>query len=192
MADRRPLVLISGTPQELPAGDTVASTQPLDTDLTTIAGLTATTNNFIVAVSSAWASRTVAQVKATLALDNVDNTSNATERTATRTLSGARITKRVVQVSNTTSWTIDSDAVDYAENTGLTGNVTLNNPTGTPTVGQTLWASITGTASRTISYGTAFEDSTVIRPTTTSGTAPIDIGFRWNSATSKWRCVAMA
>lgn len=36
--------------------------QPLDSDLTTIAGLTATTDNFIQAKSSAWASRTPAQV----------------------------------------------------------------------------------------------------------------------------------
>lgn len=42
--------------------------QPLDSDLSTIAGLTATTNNFIVSVSSAWASRTPAQVRSTLAL----------------------------------------------------------------------------------------------------------------------------
>lgn len=42
--------------------------QPLDSDLTTLAGLTATTNNFIVSVSSAWASRTPAQVRTTLGL----------------------------------------------------------------------------------------------------------------------------
>ncbi len=42
--------------------------QPLDSDLTTIAGLTATTDNFIVSVSSAWASRTPAQVRTTLGL----------------------------------------------------------------------------------------------------------------------------
>jgi hypothetical protein len=42
--------------------------QPLDADLTTIAGLTATTDNFLVSVSSAWASRTPAQVRTTLAL----------------------------------------------------------------------------------------------------------------------------
>ncbi len=41
--------------------------QPLDSDLTTIAGLTATTDNFIQAKSSAWASRTVAQVLVDLA-----------------------------------------------------------------------------------------------------------------------------
>jgi hypothetical protein len=40
--------------------------QPLDSDLTTIASLTATTDNFIQAKSSAWASRTVAQVAADL------------------------------------------------------------------------------------------------------------------------------
>lgn len=42
--------------------------QPLDSDLTTIAGLTATTDNFMVANSSAWASRTPSQVRTTLGL----------------------------------------------------------------------------------------------------------------------------
>lgn len=69
----------------------LAGKQPLDTDLTTIAGLTATTDNFIVAVSSAWASRTPAQAKTTLALNNVDNTSNATERAASAALTNKDI-----------------------------------------------------------------------------------------------------
>ena len=63
---------------------TGGSFQPLDTDLTTIAGLTATTDNIIQSVGSAWASRTPAQVKSTLALTksdvglgSVDNTSDA-------------------------------------------------------------------------------------------------------------------
>src|SRR5690606_8529393 len=43
--------------------------QPLDSDLTTIAGLTPTTNNFMVANSSAWASRTPTQAIAHLGLD---------------------------------------------------------------------------------------------------------------------------
>lgn len=43
-----------------------SSFQPIDDDLTIIAWLTATTNNFIQSVSSAWASRTPAQVTATL------------------------------------------------------------------------------------------------------------------------------
>ncbi len=60
-------------------GTSLSSTfQPLDADLTTIAGLTATTDNFIVGVASAWASRTPAQVKTTLALNNVENTALST------------------------------------------------------------------------------------------------------------------
>lgn len=57
--------------------------QPLDGDLTTIAGLTATTDNFIVSVASAWASRTPSQVKTTLALNNVDNTSDLSKPIST-------------------------------------------------------------------------------------------------------------
>ena len=53
----------------------LAAKQPLDSDLTTIAGLTATTDNFLVSVSSAWASRTPAQVKTTLAIAESDVTS---------------------------------------------------------------------------------------------------------------------
>jgi hypothetical protein len=68
--------------------------QPLDSDLTTIAGLTATTDNFMVAASSAWASRTPSQAKTSLALvkgdvglGNVDNTSDATKLAAVITQS---------------------------------------------------------------------------------------------------------
>lgn len=42
--------------------------QPLDSDLTTIAGLTATTDNFMVATSSAWASRTPTQARSQMGL----------------------------------------------------------------------------------------------------------------------------
>jgi hypothetical protein len=73
----------AGTPAE-GNHDHAAVYQPLDSDLTTIAGLTATTDNFMVAASSAWASRTPAQAKTSLSLvkgdvglGNVDNTSDA-------------------------------------------------------------------------------------------------------------------
>ena len=58
--------------------------QPLDADLTTIAGLTPTTDNVIQSVAGAWASRTMAQLRTALALvkgdvglDLVDNTPDA-------------------------------------------------------------------------------------------------------------------
>lgn len=58
--------------------------QAHDTDLDTIAGLTATTDNFMVAASSAWASRTPTQARTSLGLgavallSSVDLTSNVT------------------------------------------------------------------------------------------------------------------
>jgi hypothetical protein len=45
----------------------------LDADLTTIAGLTATTDNFIQSKSGAWASRTIAQVKSDLGLTGTNS-----------------------------------------------------------------------------------------------------------------------
>lgn len=59
--------------------------QASNSNLTTIAGLTATTDNFLVSVASAWASRTPAQVKTTLALDNLNNTSDANKPISTAT-----------------------------------------------------------------------------------------------------------
>lgn len=85
------------------------SVQPYDADLATIAGLTATTDNVIQSVSGAWASRTPAQLKSTLALakgdvglGNVDNTSNATERAAAATLAN----KSIALGSNTVTGTL--------------------------------------------------------------------------------------
>lgn len=52
--------------------------QPTDADLTTIAGLTATTGNMILSVGSAWASSTPSTVKTALSLNNVTNESKAT------------------------------------------------------------------------------------------------------------------
>ena len=51
----------------------LAAKQPLDADLTTIAGLTATTDNFMQAKAGAWASRTVAQVKTDLGLTGTNS-----------------------------------------------------------------------------------------------------------------------
>lgn len=58
---------VTSTPTTL-SGYGITDAQPLDSDLTTIAGLTATTDNFIVSVASAWASRTPSQVRTTLGL----------------------------------------------------------------------------------------------------------------------------
>lgn len=59
--------------------------QALDADLTTLAGLTATTDNMIQSVGSAWASRTPTQVKIALVLNNVNNTADADKPTSSAT-----------------------------------------------------------------------------------------------------------
>lgn len=63
---------VTGTPTTL-AGYGIADAQPLDADLTTIAGLTATTDNFMQAKAGAWASRTIAQVKTDLGLTGTNS-----------------------------------------------------------------------------------------------------------------------
>lgn len=50
----------------------IASKQPLDSDLTTIASLTATTDSFMQSKSSAWAARTINQVKGDLGVDYLE------------------------------------------------------------------------------------------------------------------------
>lgn len=114
---------------------------------------------------------------------------------ATNTLTNKRITKRVVSATSYTTDTgssLNADTTDVFIVTAQAGALKFNNPSGTPTDGQTLWIAVTGTAARALTWDTAFEASTVALPTTTVTTARLDIGFVWNVATSKWRCIAAA
>ncbi len=52
--------------------------QPVDSDLTTIAGLTATTDSFMQAKGSAWAARTISQVKTDLGLTGTNSGDQST------------------------------------------------------------------------------------------------------------------
>ncbi len=113
---------------------------------------------------------------------------------STNTLTNKRITKRVGTTTSSATPTINTDNVDYYSLTAQTVDITsfTTNLSGTPTDNQTLWISITGTAARAITWGSSFESSTVTLPTTTVSTDRLDVGFVWNAATSKWRCVAVA
>lgn len=90
---------------------------------------------------------------------------------------------------------INTDTVAVAHITGLAQAVTsfTTNLTGTPIEGNILRIDITdnGTA-RAITWWASFEASTVALPTTTVISTRLDIGFVWNSTTSKWRCLATA
>lgn len=129
-------------------------------------------------------------------LSNVDNTSNATERASTRTLTNARITKRAPTVTQSATPTINTDVTDVAHITGLAQAITsfTTNLTGAPVEGDALRIDITdnGTA-RTIAWGSSFESSGgATLPTTTVLGVRLDVGFVWNTVTSKWRCIAVA
>lgn len=134
-------------------------------------------------------------VKGDVGLGNVDNTSDSSKNSATVTLTNKRITRRVVTVTQNATPTSNTDNADVFSMTGLAAAVTnmSTNQTGTPADGDMLIWRITdnGTA-RALTWGTLYEASTVALPTTTVISTMLVVGFLWNTATSKWRCVAVA
>lgn len=109
----------------------------------------------------------------------------------TTTLTNKRVTARVGSTTSSATPTINTDSYDIYKLTAQTVDITsfTTNLTGTPTDGQVLIIQVTGTAARAITWGASFEASTVALPTTTVTTAMLSVGFIWNTATSKWRCV---
>jgi SPP1 gp7 family putative phage head morphogenesis protein len=110
----------------------------------------------------------------------------------TTTLTNKRITARTGTVASSATPTINTDDVDFYSITALAVDITsmTTNLSGTPTEAQKLWIAITGTAARSITWGASFENGAATLPTTTVTTQRIDIAFIWNTATSKWRCMA--
>lgn len=112
----------------------------------------------------------------------------------TQTLTNKRVTPRVTTTTSSATPTINTDTTDQYGLTAQAVDITsfTTNLSGTPTDGQKLWIYIVGTAARAITWGASFESSTITLPTTTVSTNRLDVGFVWNAATSKWRCVATA
>lgn len=113
----------------------------------------------------------------------------------TETFSNKRITRRVVTTTQSATPTINTDNTDVAYITGLAQAVTsfTTNLSGTPVNGDMLIIDITDNGTgRALTFGSSFESSTVTLPTTTVASTKLTIGFRWNIATSKWTCVAVA
>lgn len=100
---------------------------------------------------------------------------------------------RVQTVTQSATPAINTNITDTAVITGLAQAITsfTTNLTGTPVDKQFLEVCITdnGTA-RAITWGASFEASTVALPTTTVISTMLSVLFQYNSATSKWRCVA--
>lgn len=112
--------------------------------------------------------------------------------TDTQTQTNKRITKRVGSTTSSATPTINTDNVEIYRLTAQAADITsvTTNLTGTPVEGDMLLIEITGTAARAITWGASFEASTVALPTTTVTTAMLQVLFKWNTATTKWRCIA--
>jgi hypothetical protein len=111
---------------------------------------------------------------------------------AVQTLTNKRVTKRVLATAGPGATpAINSDNYDVVHFTALAAAITSITMTGTPVDGDTLRISFTDNGTvRAIAWGSSFEASTVPLPTTTVAGARLDVGFFWNTETSKWRCVA--
>lgn len=180
----------------------LSNKQPLDSDLTTIAGLTSGSGNVMAADGSGWISKTYAVLKTALSLvkgdvglGNVDNTSNATERAAARTLTNARITKRVNSSTSTSTLTPDSDSYDQYNLTAQAAALSIAAPTGTPTDGQMLMLRFKDNATaRALTWtitSTGFRVVGVVLPTTTVISKTVYVGSIWNAADSFWDVIAV-
>jgi hypothetical protein len=134
--------------------------QPTDGDLTTIAGLTATTDNFIQSKSSAWASRTVAQVSADLqgtglitdavGFRTIPQNSQSAAYTTVAADSGKHILHPTAD-NNARTFTIDSNAnVAYPVGTAITFVNQINTVTISITSDTLVLAGTGTTGSRTL------------------------------------------
>lgn len=153
----------------------------------------ATLSSVITPTNVITAANTLTLTNKTIAFGSNTLTDVASTNTS-QTLTNKRITPRVSTTTSSATPTINTDNVDQYGLTAQTVDITsfTTNLSGTPTDGQKLWIYIVGTAARAITWGASFEASTVALPTTTVSTNRLDVGFVWNAATSKWRCVATA
>jgi len=157
-------------------------------DAVRLAGRAGGTGTFAVTLTP-----TTLTASRTLTLPDATTTVVGTD--ATQTLTNKWVQPRVLaSTANSATPTLNTDNYDMMVITGQTVAITSfsTNLTGTPVNGQKLIIAITGTGAIGLTWGASFEASTVALPTTTVTTNRLDVGFIWNVATTKWRCVAVA
>lgn len=182
----------------------LAAKQPLDSDLTAIAALTATTDNFMVAAGSAWASRTPAQAKTSLAITEADVSGLVADlagkvSAANSTLTGVTTFADAVVCTPfalTDGATINTDASQGAIfRVTLAGNRTMAVPTN-PVDGQEITYELLqdATGGRTITWATGtggFAFDTLSAPTLTLTPSKRDfVSFIYNSTATRWQYCA--
>jgi hypothetical protein len=117
------------------------------------------------------------------------------ERTATRTLTGARVTARTNSVASSATPTINTDTTDEFDITALAAAVTsfTTNLSGTPVNGDRLVIRIKDNGvARAITWGASFVSSGVAALLTTTVINKTHFSlFRWDSTAAKWVCMAV-
>lgn len=112
----------------------------------------------------------------------------------TQTLTGKRITERSSAPSFSATPSINTDALDYVELSGLSGAITslTTNLTGTPTLAQILVIRFEDDGStRAITHGSAFADGAAELPTGTTAGKWKQVHYQWSTSTSKWECMSV-
>jgi hypothetical protein len=111
----------------------------------------------------------------------------------TSTLTNKRITPRSGNTATTATLTFDSDAYDIYCLTAQAGALSLANPSGTPTNGQSIIIRIKddGTARAIAWDGSYWRAIGVTLPTTTVLSKVLYIGAIWNATETKWDVLAI-
>jgi hypothetical protein len=175
----------------------LAGKQPLDADLTAIAGLTPAANDTLQFIGSAWVNRTVAQVKTTLAIAQSDVTGLTAALALLAPLASPTLTGTVTlsgrQVITPDAITISGGNASIDASTGnvfaiaATTAFTLANPTN-PTDGQVIHLRITqdATGSRVMTLGTAWSAGPNTITLSTTANKIDHLVAMYHSGASKW------
>ena len=153
--------------------------------------------NTTVGTVNTFAINVGANVNLTTTYIDVGNSTVNTTITSNNIFTSGTITGRIqprvnTTTANTGTYSIDTDLYDTFIITGQTVAITSITATGTPVNSQKLWVAITST-NTSINFSTAnFEATTIALPTTVVASTRLDVGFIWNTTTTKWRCVATA
>jgi hypothetical protein len=204
-----PTVAVGAVPESAVTGlvTDLSNKQPLDADLTTIAGLTATTDNFMVAAASAWASRTPAQAKTSLAITESDVSGLVADLAAkapiasptfTGTLTTPRLITPPVTLTDAATVLVDASLGNHFRlltTSGIGATRSLGAPSN-PTDGQKILIEVIqdGTGSRALTYNAVYAFGTdVVSPTLTTTASKRDfLGFAYSGSATKWYCLAVA
>lgn len=120
-----------------------------------------------------------------LASTELSDTAAIALLTSTQTLTNKRVTPRISNVVYAASIGVNSDSFDILACDSMTGNITINAPTGTPTDGQRLIVRLTQdvTGTRVVTWNAAFVAKLA---SDTAGDAVTTWTYYWHAATSLW------